>query len=120
MNQQQTYSESFKIQLVRDIERGKLTQSSAQTLYKIKGHSTILKWLRKYGVGDYSVSRIHSKRSCIVKDKELLLKNEIKALKQELDDARFKNIVLETFIDVADRELGTDLRKKFGAKPAKR
>jgi len=120
MNQQTVYSESFKIQVVRDIEQGNLTQSSAERLYKIKGHSTILKWLRKYGVQSYPVRCTQSPRSRAVTDKELLLKNEIKALKRELDEARLTNVVLETFIDVCDRDLGTNLRKKLGAKPAKK
>lgn len=46
----------------------------------------------------------------------LQLQNEIKALKHELEDARFKNIVLETLVDVAERELKISIRKKFGAK----
>jgi transposase len=46
----------------------------------------------------------------------LQLQNENKALKQELEDARFKNIVLETLVDVAERELQIPIRKKFGAK----
>lgn len=51
------------------------------------------------------------------KEIELLqLQNEIKALKHELEDARFKNIVLETLVDVAERELKISIRKKFGAK----
>lgn len=52
-----------------------------------------------------------------VKEIELLrLQNEIKALRQELDDARFKNVVLETLVDVAERELRIPIRKKYGAK----
>jgi hypothetical protein len=46
----------------------------------------------------------------------LQLQNEIKELKHELEDARFKNIVLETLVDVAERELKIPIRKKFGAK----
>jgi len=46
----------------------------------------------------------------------LLLQNEIKALKQELEDARFKNVVWETLVDVAERELQIPIRKKYGAK----
>ena len=50
-------------------------------------------------------------------DQELLhLRNENKALKQELDDARFKNVVLETMVDIAERELGVPIRKNYGAK----
>ena len=40
----------------------------------------------------------------------------IKELKRELEDARFKNVVLETLVDVAERELGIPIRKKYGAK----
>ena len=51
------------------------------------------------------------------KEHELIrLNNEIKALKQELEDARFKNVVLETLVDVAERELQIPIRKKYGAK----
>jgi len=46
----------------------------------------------------------------------LLLQNEIKALKQELEDARLKNVVLNTLVDVAERELAIPIRKKYGAK----
>ncbi len=52
--------------------------------------------------------------------KDLLLENEIKELKREHDESRLRNVVLETFIDVADRELETELRKKCDARPAKR
>jgi len=51
------------------------------------------------------------------KEIELLrLKNENKALKQELEDERFKVVVMETLVDVAERELGIPIRKKYGAK----
>ena len=46
----------------------------------------------------------------------LRLRNENKALRQELEDARFKNVVLETLVDVAERELRIPIRKKYGAK----
>ena len=51
------------------------------------------------------------------KEMELLrLRNENKALKQELEDARFKTVVLETLVDIAERELGIPIRKKYGAR----
>ncbi len=46
----------------------------------------------------------------------LRMQNENKALRQELEDARFKNVVLETLVDVAERELHISIRKKYGAK----
>jgi predicted nucleic acid-binding Zn-ribbon protein len=44
------------------------------------------------------------------------LHNEIKALKDELENARMKNVVLETMVDVAEKELEIPIRKKYGAK----
>lgn len=55
----------------------------------------------------------------IMEDREielLQLRNENRALKQELESARVKNVVLETLVDVAERELQIPIRKKYGAK----
>ncbi len=43
------YSESFKIHVVSEVESGKLSKCAANRKYGILGHSTILKWCRKYG-----------------------------------------------------------------------
>jgi hypothetical protein len=51
---------------------------------------------------------------------KLRLENEIKALKQELEDARLKNVVMETFLDIAEKELGIPIRKKYGAKQSEK
>ena len=51
------------------------------------------------------------------KDIELLrLKNEIRELKRELENARMKNIITETLVAVAERDLKVPVRKKYGAK----
>lgn len=109
------FSESFKIHVVTEIEAGRLSQSEANRKYGILGHSTILKWLRKYG----TTGSIHVARKASVMSKEahemLRLENEIKTLKMELDEARLKNVVLETFVDLAEKELGIPIRKKYGA-----
>jgi hypothetical protein len=44
------------------------------------------------------------------------LHNEIKSLKGELDDARMKNVVLETLVDIAEKKLEIPIRKRFGGK----
>ena len=113
----QGYTEAFKRHVVQEVERGRVTQCQASRKYGILGHSTILKWCRKYG----SMSHIQSvkvKRGVMTEqDRELhLLRNENKALKQELEESRFKNVVLETLVDVAEQELHVPIRKKYGAK----
>jgi transposase-like protein len=111
------FTEAFKRHVVGEVETGRISQSEARRRYGILGHSTILKWCRKYG--KLPSHRGMRKGSIRMDEKEielLRLRNENKALKQELEDARFKTVVLETLVDVAERELGIPIRKKYGAK----
>ncbi len=111
------YTEAFKVQIVREVEDRKITQVEANRRYGILGHSTILKWCRKYGRLGYTRNRGTGKMVMEEKDIELLqLRNEVRELKQELETARIKNVVLETLVDVAERELHIPIRKKYGAK----
>ena len=111
------FTEAFKLHVVEEVESGRITQSDAGRKYGILGHSTILKWCRKYGRHTSQRSTRNTEMRMDKKENELLLlQNEIKALKQELEDARFKNVVWETLVDVADRELQIPIRKKYGAK----
>ena len=107
------FPEAFKLHVVEEVETGRITQSDAGRKYGILGHSTILKWCRKYG----KTPKMGGAKVMQDNKFELLRQaNEIKALKQELEDARFKNMVLETLVDVAERELRVPIRKKYGAK----
>lgn len=110
------FSESFKIHLVNEIESGIILKSEANRKYGILGHSTIAKWCNVYGKISKFQPKGKKSMKTILRESDLLLKNEIKALKEELSDARLKNVVLETMIDIADDTLDTNIRKKFGAK----
>ena len=111
------FTEAFKLHVVKEVEMGRITKSEASRRYGILGHSTIMKWCRKYGKQRLHRSKGAHRVIMDEKDIELLrLQNEIKALKQELENARLKNVVLETLVDVAERELAIPIRKKYGAK----
>jgi transposase len=111
------YTEAMKRHVVREVEAGRISQAEASLRYGILGHSTILKWCRRYG--HEPTNRTPGLRVKGMNEQEielLQLQNEIKELKRELEGARFKNIVLETLVDVAERELKIPIRKKYGAK----
>jgi len=113
------YSESFKIHVVSEVESGKLSKCAANRKYGILGHSTILKWCRKYGHFDNNKHKIQKRtlKTMNSEDYEILrLKNEIESLKTELEDSRLKNVVLETMVDIAEKEFDIPIRKKYGAK----
>jgi transposase-like protein len=50
---QKDYTHSFKMGIVRQIERGELSVTGAQRQHGIQGRSTVINWLRKYGNFDW-------------------------------------------------------------------
>lgn len=117
------FLESVRIQIVREIESGKLSRREAEKKYGIKGHSTILKWLKDYGKGSCCDKKKGHSKMGKVSEKRIDLKsstNEIKALKEELERARAKNVFLETMIDIAEEEFDIKIRKKYGARQLKK
>lgn len=48
---QRDYTLAFKLAVVEQVEQGEMTYIEAQRRYGIQGRSTVLKWIRKHGVG---------------------------------------------------------------------
>lgn len=104
---QRDYNLGFKLAVVDQVEKGELTYKQAQKTYGIQGRSTVLNWLRKHGNLDWNYPKKHS----MPKAKETPAQ-KIKRLERELEDERLKSKMLNYMIDLADRELGTSIRKK--------
>lgn len=113
------YSLAFKQKVVKEIEEGKLSQSAASKLYNIKGGSTIQQWIKKMG-----------KNHLLNKIVRIELTDEVNMLKQRekekmelesaLAQAHLKIMSLEKMIEIAGREYGEDLKKKYGTEALKR
>ena len=116
-NTQKSFSEAFKIQIVKEVESGTISNRDANRKYGILGHSTISKWRKKYGtlpaINEYIKQREHMER----KANELEdLKNEVNNLKLELENAHLENTVLNTMLTIAEKEFDIPIRKKYGGK----
>lgn len=103
------YNMGFKLSVISQVEKGEMTYKQAQVAYGIQGKSTVLVWLRKHGNLDWS------KTGLPMKSKETPAQR-IKRLEKELADERAKNEILNTMIDISDKQYGTALRKKYLAK----
>lgn len=102
---QRDYSLPFKMQVVLEVEKGELSYREAQRKYGIQGRSTVLKWLRKHGTLDWKLSNpMKSKPTPQQKIREL--ERRLKRLEQQRE-------VLNKAIEIADEQLGTDIRKKY-------
>lgn len=107
-----SYSMAFKQKVVEEIESGKLSQSQARRLYGIGGESTIQKWIKKLG-------KLHLLNKVV----RIELKDEISKLKQieqekrELESAlaraHLKILTYESLIEIAEEELGVDIKKNL-------
>ena len=105
---QRDYSIGFKLRVVSQVENGDYTYKQAQKEYGIQGRSTVLVWLRRYGNLDWSKPNLHTMHN----SKETPAQ-KIKRLEKELADEKLKTKVLNTMIDISDKQYGTQIRKKF-------
>ena len=105
------YSHAFRQKVVQEIEGGKLSRNQAMELYGIKGGGTINYWIKKMGKNHLinKVVRIELKDE---PSKLKELKQHTRELEKALADAHLKLLAYETFIEVAEEELGRSLKKK--------
>jgi transposase-like protein len=115
---QRDYSLAFKLQVIDEVEKGYSTYKEVQRKYQIQGRSTVLVWLRKHGRLDWSNKNPMTKGGKTPAQR-------IRELELALKRAKEDNQILQIAIDIADEQLGTDIRKKYlpkqseGSKPRK-
>lgn len=112
------FSESFKLKVLAELSEGKYTKGQLSRLYNI-GYTTINDWVHKYKREDLmnqritvntmdELSRLKAQEKEISKLKELLIKKDLDAL------------VLDSYLEVAAKELGfkdaAELKKKLATK----
>ena len=99
-------------------------QTSSQTLAQIaakyglpKGSgSMISKWVKKYSSNFSAMKELQPTAvNTDIKLSAAKIERE-KELQKQLEEAKRKIICLQTMIDIAEREIGVDIRKKSGTK----
>jgi transposase len=78
---------------------------------------TIHRWAKgsEAGLGDDKQESLEERRKLAAKQSEDL-PGDVRRLQKELEEARLYNELLNTMIDIAEDQLGVDIRKKRGAK----
>lgn len=114
---QKNYSESFKLQVVREIEQGLLSTTGAKRKYGIQARSTVVNWLRKYGNFDWEnqtpsrMAKTPEQRIMELEAKIKLLEKQKKHLEKQVDHADKKAIIFDMMIDIAEKEYKIPIRK---------
>ena len=114
------YSDDFKYQVVQEYLNSDFSQQELLDKYSIKGHGSITKWMRKFGLLDEPIKRQNhhttmretSKKS----PQELALEAKVKGLEKALEYEKLRSFALDTMIDIAEDKLKISIRKKSGTK----
>ena len=114
---QKDYSMSFKLQIVQDIERGRLTTTEATKRYEIQCRKTVVTWLRKFGNFDWenqtpsNMPKSPEQRIIELEVQVKLLEKQKALLEREAYVADKKSIIFDMMIDIAEKEYQIDIRK---------
>ena len=112
-----TFSESFKIQKVKELEMGITKVSELCKQYELSGVA-IYKWLSKYG-------SMKSKKEWIIVESEsdtkqlLELKRKVAELERIVGQKQILLDFKDKMIDIAEEMYGVDIKKKLSEKPSK-
>lgn len=116
---QKDYSMSFKLQIVQEIERGKITATEATKLYGIQCRKSVINWLRKYGNFDWenqtpsNMAKTPEQRIMELEAKVKLLEKQKAQLENQNHISDSKAIIFDMMIDLAEKEYNIDIRKNL-------
>jgi transposase len=115
------YSMAFKQQVVSELEAGRFGSILAvQKHYDIGGSETVRRWLKRLG-------KLHLMPKVVRVEKPdeanqiAELKKQVRQLQQALGQTQLRNVMSETFLEIACEQLGVDVesfKKKADTKPS--
>jgi transposase-like protein len=116
---QKDYSMSLKLQIVQEIETGKLTISAATKKYGIQCRKTVVEWLKKFGNFDWenqtpsNMPKSPEQKIMELEAQVKLLEKQKAFLEQQAYVADKKAIIFDMMIDIAEQEYKIDIRKNL-------
>lgn len=116
---QKDYSMSFKLEVVKEVERGELSIGAAARKYGIQNHSTVTMWLRKYGNFDWenqtpsNMPKTPEQKILELEQKVKLLEKQKAFLEKQVETSDKKAIIFDMMIDIAEKEYKIPIRKNY-------
>jgi len=114
------FPDDLKLRVVQEYLSTDISQSELKKKYNFGGNNNIPNWMRKFGLSKLSEEQIELHQAMAKEiektslEKELELK--VSKLEADLKLEQLRTKALSTMIDIAERELKVDIRKKPGAK----
>jgi transposase-like protein len=113
-----TYSEAFKITVVRELEDSDISFDAIRRKYGIRGSGVVQRWARKYGRGDIGkIIRVETPKEINEREE---MKRRIKALEKALADAHVDLAIEKACSKILGKRAGiedlAEFKKKVGGK----
>ena len=110
------YSDSFKLEVVKEYENGSSSIGDLKRKYDIRGAATISRWLKNYGKSDVLPKIIRVEKPG-EQDQLRKLKKEIQQLKEAMADLHVENVINKNTVRATAEQMGLtvdELKKKLG------
>lgn len=112
------YSEAFKLQVISELESGKLgSQGEAREKYGIGGAATVASWLRKYGKR-HLMSKVVRVEKPGERDQIKALQGRIRELEHALAETKVQEVLHRAYFDIVCETTGVAdpeaLKKSIG------
>jgi transposase-like protein len=112
--------DEVQLQIIHEYLTTEITQPELMAKYNFGGKNNIYLWMKSFGISKQDVEQVKQDRVMPTESgksaKELELEYKISLLEKELDKEKLKTAALTTMIDIIERDLKIDVRKKHGAK----
>lgn len=116
---QKDYSMSFKLSVVKEVERGELSIGAAARKYGIQNPSTVTMWLRKYGNFDWqnqtpsNMPKTPEQKILELEQQVKLLEKQKAFLEKQVETSDKKVLIFDMMIDLAEKEYKIPIRKNY-------
>ena len=109
------FSDSFKLQKVREIETAQTKISEICSQYQVS-QTAVRKWINKFGIMKYKKDRFIVETES---DTRLLLelKQRVAELERIVGQKQIQIDFRDKMIDLAEEEYGVDIKKKYSIQP---
>ena len=114
------FPDELQLQIIHEYLTSEITQSELMKKYNFGGKNNIYLWMTKFGISKQDVEQIKQDRVMVStsskSSRELELEHKIRLLEDQLNKEKLKTAALSTLIDIAERDLHIDIKKKRGVK----
>ena len=112
------YSQAFKMRAVREVENGQSSAHGLARKYDLKGHDTVMRWLRQFGRGQHgTILRVETPDEI---DEAARLRSQLRRAKEALADAHMELALEKAFLVVACEQMDQSVesfKKKHAGRP---